>query len=195
MREKLRWLAVPPALALLLMFGPWRSEGAPQSSSPASTRATPETAPARATPKTTPAAFPNLSQVLCTVFGVCLLGGAVVVALARVRQRQNTGAGAIVQLRQSVRLSGRHAVHAVQFDDKIFLLGECEGSLAVLHAGTDRELIAPPPTAPEPDDDGAILKDMKDVVLPRPARAPSRAVPDRAHASFRALLRKTHVGA
>lgn len=199
MRDKLRWLAVPPALALLLMFGPWRNP-APRQSDPAPTptSSTPDRADKTDKPRTAPAPLPDMTQVVCTVVGVCLLGGAIVIALSRLRHRQNTGTGSVIQLRQSVRLSNRHAVHAVQFDDKILLLGECEGSLRVLHSGDDRELVPATHAAVPPEEEGAVLKDM---VLPRPTRpstSPARTNPPtlkRGLGDFRTLLSKTHAEA
>ncbi len=195
MRDKLRWLAVPPALALLLMFGPWRSPAAPPTEPVATPASAPRTTP---TPKTSAVPFPDMTQVVCTVLGVCLLGGAIVMALSRVRQRQGNGNGTAISVRQSLKLSNRHAVHVVQFDDKIFLLGECEGSLRVLHSGEDRELV-PATAAPfDPDDEGAVLKDM---ILPRPSRPAgvgargNTAAQKKGLADFRTLLSKTRAEA
>src|SRR5262245_17596194 len=108
MRDKMRWLAVPPALALLLMFGPWRDRSSRSVESPATTTADPQAAGAPATKTTTrpgiaSAPLPDLTQVACTVAGVCLLGVAVVIALARGRRRPR-GSGTIFTLRQSLRL-------------------------------------------------------------------------------------------
>src|SRR5688572_16708251 len=106
MRDKLRWLAVPPALALLLMFGPWRDatprsvEGAeavpvaadaPGASSKPGDKAKPPASVASAAVASRSVPFPNLTQVACTVAGVCLLGIAIVVALARGRRRPSAG--------------------------------------------------------------------------------------------------------
>jgi hypothetical protein len=197
MRDRLRWLAVPPALALLLMFGPWRA--APPSETPAE-----RTAPAAVPPRPalgTASPLPDVTQVVCTVGGVCLLGVAVVFALARARRRPHAGSG-VIALRQSVRLSGRHALHAVQFDDRLLLVGECEGSLRVLHTGEDPELAPARPLAASEPEEGAVLKDM---VLPYPERAPAsgrdasrpagRAAPARGLATFKTLLGKAHAEA
>ncbi len=199
MRDKLRWLAVPPALALLLMFGPWRSPAAPPTEPIATTpSASPSASRTAPTLKTSAVPFPDMTQVVCTVLGVCLLGGAIVMALSRVRQRQGNGNGTAISVRQSLKLSNRHAVHVVQFDDKIFLLGECEGSLRVLHSGEDRELVPATAAQFDPDDEGAVLKDM---ILPRPSRPAgvgSRgnvAAQKKGLADFRTLLSKTRAEA
>src|SRR5690606_28152510 len=189
MRDKLRWLAVPPALALLLMFGPWRKP-APAASRPA----VPLAESVQDSVKPAPAVpAPDLTQVVCTVAGICLFGGAIVVGLARVQRRRAAGgAGGPIALRQSMRLSAKHAVHAVQFDDRILLLGESDGALVVRHTAADPDAEARARTAAhDPDDDGAVLKGM---VLPRPPRgatAPSKP----ALASFRTLLAKTQADA
>lgn len=206
MRDKLRWLAVPPALALLLMFGPWRNNTASrnpsagtQTSGGVEAATVESSAGDSAKPGTV--ALPDLTQVVCTVLGVCLLGAAIVMGLARVRASA-TGSGTALAVRQSLRLSGRHTVHAVEFADKLLLLGECEGSLRVLHSGDDPQLApAASRTAlpPEPDDDGVVLKDM---IIPRPPRGDTSAVPrsasqppSRGLRDFRALLGKTQVHA
>lgn len=201
MRDKLRWLAVPPALALLLMFGPWRTASPRPLERVATGVEANKDGPVRPPLVNAPAvATPDLTQVLCTVLGVCLLGAAVVLGLARARTRA-PGNGAVIVLRQSVRLSNRHSMHAVEFADRLLLVGECDGSLRVLHAGDDAE--APATTraagaADESDDGGAVLKDM---VIPRPPRSGDAAASARSPrepggrglADFRTLLGKTQV--
>ena len=194
MQDKWKWLAVPPALALLLFFGPWRNTP-PQSVE--------VDAPRTATKDPRPAAVPGTWQVLSTVFGLCLLGTAVVLGLARVRRNAQSTPGNVVILRQSLRLSNRHAVHAVQFDDQILLLGECDASLRVLQASADPDVAAAEAAAARAstrderndDDEGAVLKDM---VIPRPPQGVARpAKPARsaspALSDFRTLLKKANV--
>ncbi len=193
MQDKWKWLAVPPALALLLFFGPWRNTP-PQSVE--------VDAPRSAAKDPRPAAVPGTWQVLSTVFGLCLLGTAVVLGLARVRRNAQSTPGNVVILRQSLRLSNRHAVHAVQFDDQILLLGECDASLRVLQASADPDVAAaesaaarPPVRDEQDDDDGAILKDM---VIPRPPRGAARPTKPAKPVSptlsdFRTLLKKANV--
>jgi len=193
MRDKLRWLALPPALGLLLMFGPWRSAAPTPLEAPQAAASEPAAKPPSV-------AVPDFTRVLCTVVGVCLLGAAVVLGFARRRARA-PGAGGAIVLRQSVRLSSRHTVHALEFAERLLLVGECEGSLSVLHAADDPELAAAARAkgaAPD-DDDGAVLKDM---VIPRPPQAggpstvPARSnKPPRGLADFRTLLGKTQVQA
>jgi hypothetical protein len=189
----MRWLAVPPALALLLMFGPWRGS-APRASEPSTAQGSSRSA------EVPTVASPDLTQVACTMLGVCLLGIAVVVGIKRARAR-TPSTGTAVVLRQSLRLSNRHSVHALEFADRLLLLGECEGSLRVLHTGVDPDLapaahkVEPPPA----EDEGAVLKDM---VLPRPsqpggaaARLAASERSSRGLKDFRTLLGKTQVHA
>lgn len=197
MQDKWKWLAVPPALALLLFFGPWRNTP-PQSVE--------VDAPRIAAKDSRPTAVPGTWQVLSTVFGLCLLGTAVVLGLARVRRNAQSTPGNVVILRQSLRLSNRHAVHAVQFDDQILLLGECDATLRVLRASADPDVAAAEaataraPTrvtrdARDDDDEGAVLKDM---VIPRPPQGAVRPTkpakpPSPALSDFRTLLKKANV--
>ncbi|MEZ5967248.1 MAG: flagellar biosynthetic protein FliO [Planctomycetota bacterium] len=188
-------MAVPPALALLLMFGPWRT------ASPKPLEADgPSSAPAKNEPTRPPSlATPDMTQTVSTVLGVCLLGTAVVLGLAKARARAPSQ-GSAIAVRQSVRLSSRHTVHAIEFDDRLLLLGECDGSLRVLHSGEERESAAVRPApafdAPDDEDDGVMLKDM---VIPRPPRPGAAAhaakTNNRGLADFRTLLGKTQVQA
>lgn len=196
MQDKWKWLAVPPALALLLFFGPFGNNPAP------SVEANPPKGVVAKDTRPMPSA-PGAWQMVSTIVGVCLLGTAVVLGISRLRRHQQTTPGNAVILRQSLRLSNRHAVHAVQFDDKILLLGECDGSLRVLRSYADPDVAAAEAasarvlaatTAADDDDDGVVLKDM---IIPRPPqgapRASAKSNKPAGLNDFRTLLKKANV--
>lgn len=218
MTKNRKWLVLPPAVALLLVLGPLSMKPSAAAERSAETPAAAPVVRPTAGPQQ-PAAdrgvpalprTPDLWQIGSTLLGVLLLGGVAVAVLRRLRQGPAaTGSGA-VSLRQTLRLSNKQAVHALEFEGKLLLVGETERGLQLLIAHT-------PPTAAddeaavaavaarlrdELDDDGAVPKNL---VLPRPQRtaAPARPTPTptKARAStdaaaknpfsdFRALLAK-----
>ena len=194
MHAKYKWLLLPPAIALLLFLGPLRDQGTAASSSPGS--ATTIEQPGSGIPDA-----PSIGQVASTVGGVLLLGAVVIILLARFRGRQNGGAEGPLSIRQSTRLSTRHTVHVVQFDDRLLLLGECEGQLTVL-SGSEAatELADDRHIAARADDEGAVPRDL---VIPRqqkrlPKRPRQRAedptTPTAATANFKSLLELARSG-
>jgi flagellar biogenesis protein FliO len=116
-----------------------------------------------------------------------------------------TRGAALMTLRQTLRLSARQAVHAIEFDDRILLVGESERGLALLESGkapnrandeaeiAARAAIAAAVDTQVDDDDGATPKNL---VIPRPpAGLPRRSAPSEAPrtpglADFRNLLQK-----
>lgn len=212
MQAKWKWLLLPPALALVLFLGPLRDVAAPKSvhstAAPAASAANPGTNDANPSAAATargPAEFPGLWQVGSTLLGVLLLGGVGLAVLARCKGRGLGGAAGPVSVRQSLRLSPRHRLHAVVLEGRLLLVGECEGNLAVLHTGTDPEVLADEARVAGRDDDGAVPRDMILPAVP-PRRLPPRPrqpLPDPAAAAagqpatgrntladFQALLRK-----
>ncbi|MEM7205924.1 MAG: hypothetical protein AAF628_37060 [Planctomycetota bacterium] len=172
-RNKLLWLALAPALALILIFGPLRP-----ASSASSSQTAESTQQAPATPGTSVPSSPTLWQVLSTLAGTLILGFVGIAALAKLKGRGAAfGSGGPVALRQSVRLSARNAVHAVQFGDRVLLIGENDKGLAVLgedaegNAATDEQDIARRDDLPDDDDDGAVPPNL---VIPRPAATRQR---------------------
>jgi hypothetical protein len=140
--------------------------------------------------------------------GVLLLGVAGLLVLKRLRRgARPAGATALATLHQTLRLSPRQAVHAIEFDDRILLVGEHERGLVLLDRGrtgsaddeaavlgrgalTAADLAA----AVDADDDGAVPRDL---VIPRPPhgpRSPAPAVGTAPRATrlndFRSLLQK-----
>ena len=224
-----KWFLIPPAAAALVVLGSLTqgSEARPRAANPTATPA----APAAAAPVTTEAAAPaaadapataarrdapvgpkapDLGQMLATLAAVLGLGVAGVYVLRQLRgPARPTGDGKLMTLRQSLRLSPRHALHAIEFDDRIVLVGETERGLALVDGGklpdraADEAAVlarAAAAAAAEDDaDDGAVPKDLiiprPDRPLPaRPARAPiakpAAAPAAPALADFRNLLQK-----
>lgn len=168
MKAKYRWLLLPPALALVLFMGPLRQ---PAPAAETTTANTPSTESAEPETGTGPE-LPGLDQVAFTLVGVLLLGAAGIAVYARIHGHKSGGAATgLLSVRQSMRLSGRHHVHAVQFEDQLLLLGECDGQLSVLHAGPDANADADEGQIArrdaEEEDEGAVPIDL---VIPRPAK-------------------------
>jgi flagellar biogenesis protein FliO len=193
-----KWLLVPPVAALLLLLGPLSMQGAerpaqanepPASQQPAnqptttSPAVTGEANPARTALRTpTPVRTPDLFEMSGALVVVLLLGAAGVYVLRKLRGGAvPTGGTTLLTLRQSLRLSQKQIVHAIEFDDRIVLVGEGERGLALLDSGRIPERVAdelevaaralPRVDAVVADDldDGAVPKNL---VIPRPAQPP-----------------------
>ena len=156
---KYKWLLLPPALALLLFVGPLRDPltGAGNSAPPPTTTDTTDSAAP---------ASPSVAQVASTTIGVLLLGLVIVLALRRYSKTSGKAIPGGLALRNTLRLSSRHAVHMVQVDDHILLLGECDGSLTVLDRAADPDAIEDERQIEQQvEADGAVPRDL---VIPRP---------------------------
>ncbi len=213
-----KWLLLPPAVALLMILGPLSMQGGPTNGAASSTPppstsepATPESAPAvadRVAGRTAPAVprTPDLWQMGSALIAVLLLGAAGVMLLRKLRGGAVPvrGSAPLITLRQTLRLSARQAVHAIEFDDRILLIGEHERGLALLEGGrtidrSDESEVAQRglTSFDAIEEDGAVPKNL---VIPRPPRptAPTRPAPAAAAATnrnqglndFRALLQK-----
>ena len=221
--KQVHWLLLPPALALLLLFGPFRGSdstdpgggkleataaAAPTDGSrlPASERLPASALRTRGGAKgaepdgrnplvpgqkvkapATGAGVPKMPdtwQVIASLIGVLLLGVIGLGVLRRVRNAQigagrPEGGAPPLALLQSLRLTPKHTVHVVRFDEQVLLLGEAEAGLNVLQAlpgwqsaldereVANRAVAAEPAAGPRIDEDGAVPRDM---VLPRPSR-------------------------
>jgi flagellar biogenesis protein FliO len=210
-----KWL-LPPAAALLLLLGPLSMQAAPKSGAADHTPTTDKAADkvadkpaekagdepavrpggrasAPALPRT-----PDLWQLTTTLVGVLLLGGVGIFMLRRMRDgkaRRPAGSGSVASLRQVLRL-GKHAVYAIEFDDRLLLVGDTDRGLTLLHQGrtaekSDEAIVA---ARAEIDDDGAVPRNL---AIPRPA-TPPRTLPrpplptprQPAYGDFRTLLAK-----
>ena len=228
MKQFPKWLLVPPAVALLLVLGPLSMQGG-ATADPAAERAAAlraATAPlrddgagtetpaadantTRSNPRT-PAAprTPDLWQMASALAGVLLLGVVGVAVLRKLRGGASpSGGGSLLTLRQTLRLSPQRALHAIEFDDRVLLVGENERGLTLIDRGRlpnsvadEAEVLARTAvqgrvdaTVGDDDDDGAVPKDL---VIPRPPAA-ARAAADAARerrtarlADFRNLLQQ-----
>lgn len=196
MQARYKWLLLPPAIAVVLLMGPLR-----QTVSPTSTPAPQAESEASPVGKGI-VPMPDAWQVTSSLFGILLLGVAGIMLLARIRKGPAARVGDLMSLRQSLRLSNRHRLHAVQFDDNILLLGESEGRLNLLRLGRDPEQIEDDEElgSRDAEDGGAVPRDM---IIPRPpASSVRRTSPtgatERARPSvddFKELLRSVKAGA
>jgi hypothetical protein len=129
-----KWLLIPPLVAALVVLGPLSMQSTPAWN------------------------WPDLWQTTGAVLALVLLA---LVLLGtggfapRLRQRGQPALGAVVTLRQTLRLSARQSVHAIEFDDRILLVAEHEHGLVLLEsgratAGADEESRPLPVPGPAP---------------------------------------------
>lgn len=186
-----KWLLVPPVVALLLVLGPLSMQGqlanaseSPRPESPATqTPGDPSTELGKRTVRPTPALprTPDLWQMSSALVGVLLLGIGGIVMLRKLRGGATPvrGAAPLMTLRQTMRLSAKQAVHAIEFDDRVLLVGESERGLALLESGRlpdrmndEAEVLARAVAAANAaEEDGAVPKNL---VIPRPPGGPVR---------------------
>ena len=197
MQARYKWLLLPPAIALVLFMGPLRRVGLPSAGTELAQQTEGEVGRGIVP-------MPDAWQVTSTLLGVLLLGGAGIMLLARLRRGSSPRSGDLMSLRQSLRLSARHSVHAVQFDNSLLLLGECDNSLCLIKLGRDPEQLEDEErlAAREADEEeGAVPRDM---VIPRPGvpttkllRPPETPRAGRSRPSldeFKDLLRRVKAG-
>jgi flagellar biogenesis protein FliO len=208
-----KWWLLPPAAALLLVLGsmamqaPARDgaggDAAAEPDDPAERAAVPTgrgAEPAEQRQLPAPPRPPELWQIGSTLIGVLLLGGGAIMVARRLRRGKEPTAYDAARLRQVLRLSAKQSLYVVEFDEQVFLIGECERGLSALHrAGSpavtedEDQVTRRALRAAAPDDDGAVPRDL---VIPRPepaTRPPVRrpAVPGQpALTDYRALLQK-----
>lgn len=197
MKSMPKWLLIPPAVALLVVLGPLSMQGGStaRAASPEITvqQPAPETALPAPTSRTnrlaiTPPRGPDLWQMSSALVGVLLLGVVGVILLRKLRGGATPTRGTnIASLRQTLRLSTRQAVHAIEFDDRILLIGEHERGLVLLDSGKlperiadEAEVLARHQTvlhaagAAEHEDEGATPRNL---LIPRPEVPPPARIP------------------
>ena len=203
MSQNRKWLLLPPAAAVLLVLGSLSMQPKAKAEAP-STPAPVLDAPAEvppsppvdsqqnaqalptgdaATKKPTLPTVPDPVQVISTLVGLLLLGGTGLFLLRRLRQGPRGSSTGIVALRQSVRLSPKHSLHAIEFEGRLLLVGEGERGVQLVHSGdtlqasADEATIAARSHAGGPDaataesgndEEGAVPRNL---VIPRPDHA------------------------
>ncbi len=214
MKSISKWLMIPPAAALLLVLGTLSMRGPSPNAPPAETLtasvAQPATAPVSGTESKAPALprTPGFWKVGSALIGVLVLGGLGLYGLRRLRGGAvPTRDGTFLTLRQTMRLSARQALHAVEFDDRVLIVGESERGLSLLesakapsahHDEVEAANRAAEMLSADLLDGGAVPKDL---VIPRPANGPVASRPrqpamprEEAQAEnlrdFRSLLKK-----
>jgi flagellar biogenesis protein FliO len=189
-RSKYAWLLLPPVLALIVFLGPLQNlnnSPSPANSASAKTGTSTKTSTnagtgtnasaSKSAGKSTPAnsraevgsqlpQLPNLWQVSSTLIGVLLLGALFVGLIRKLKENSRSTTGGTLALRQSLRLSAKHFVHAVQYEDQILVLGACDNNVSVLLTSEDQGVAADEAAVLDRDDleEGAVPRDM---ILPR----------------------------
>jgi flagellar biogenesis protein FliO len=195
-----KWFLIPPAAAAIVVLGsltqgsaaPARAANPAPATAPAAAPAAPSAPAGEPTPAAdAPAATarrespigpkaPDLGQMLTALAAVLGLGVAGVYVLRQLRgPARPSGDGKLMTLRQSLRLSPRHTLHAIEFDERIVLVGETERGLALVDGGklpdraADEAAVQARAAAiaaadDDDDDDGGAVP--KDLIIPRPER-------------------------
>ncbi len=202
MKSMPKWLLLPPAVAALLLLGSLSMQSG--SSAAQQKQPTPPTTPAEAVQDPVepapvgkpigrreapqPPRTPDLWEMSSALIGVLLLGVGGVLVLRRLRAGPGAPRGAnLLSLRQTLRLSTRQSIHAIEFDDRILLVGETDKSLSLLDSGKLPERAADEAEvaaraavamatalAAAGEDEGAVPKNL---VIPRPASPLPRRLP------------------
>jgi len=136
-----------------------------------------EAAKSRAVPGSLVPRTPDMWKMSSALIGVLLLGAGVLLVLKRMRGGvMPIGKTQLATLRQTVRLTGKQAVHAIEFDGRILLIGETDKSLSLLDRGSLPEAVSDEATVlarqqEEDDDDGAVPRNL---LIPRPEHPTQR---------------------
>ena len=195
MKSAPKWLLIPPAVAVLLILGPMSMGGSGDETG----SATPETQPAASQPAAAvpagrpPAAAaegvkprsapgslvprtPDMWKMTSAFVGVLLLGVGGLMVLKKLRGGATPqGKASLATLRQTVRLTTKQSLHAVEFDNRILLIGESEKGLALLDRGSlpeavdDEAIVLARQQLEDEADDGAVPRNM---IIPRPDTPP-----------------------
>lgn len=209
MKSTPKWLVIPPVIAVMLILGPLSMGGASGSSdardaAPATVDAPQASRTGTATRNTTGEGAeegargarsaagslvpktPGMWQMSSALVGVLLLGVGALVLLKRLRGGASPrGNQTLATLRQTVRLSAKQALHAVEFDNRILLIGEGDKGLTLLEranlpdqAADEAEVLGRAVDAVADDeDDGATPRNL---LIPRPTQHTKPAQPTKA---------------
>lgn len=202
MKSAPKWLLIPPAVAVLLILGPMSmgdsgdKTGSVKTSQtafvqPAAAQSTPQGRAARE-PNSTggmlkPRAVagslvprtPDMWKMASALIGVLLLGAGGIMVLKKMRGGATPqGKVALATLRQTVRLTTKQALHAIEFDNRILLIGETDKGLTLIDRGSLPEAVNDETTVlarqhqEQEDDDGAVPRNL---LIPRPDALPRAA--------------------
>jgi flagellar protein FliO/FliZ len=199
MKSMPKWFLVPPAVAAMLVLGTLTmGNGSPKPIAPkANAAAVADGAAVEQDQASAPAAgrgqtiagpkAPDLGQMVAALAAVLGLGVAGVYVLRQLRGPARASGGIpLLTLRQSLRLSAKQTLHAIEFDERIVLVGESDRGITLIDSGRlperaadEAEVLGRPAgrtldVVADDDDDGAVPKNL---VIPRPEKAPARRAP------------------
>ncbi|MBM3974364.1 MAG: FliO/MopB family protein [Planctomycetes bacterium] len=200
MKSMPKWFLIPPAVAAMLVLGTLTmGNGSPKSAAPKAPAAVvaeagdanvgenqPATAAVGRSQSIAGPKAPDFSQMVAALAAVLGLGVAGVYVLRQLRGPARASGGIpLLTLRQSLRLSPKQALHAIEFDERIVLVGESDRGLTLIDGGRlperaadEAEVVGRPAgralDVVADDDDGAVPKNL---VIPRPEQAPARRSP------------------
>lgn len=194
MKSTPKWLLIPPAVAILLILGPMSMSGdnkstpskpasvqpssvQPTTSTPAGNQAIAKKAADEASIGKLVPRTPNMWKMSGAFVGVLLLGVGALMVLKRMRGGAvPKGSTSLATLRQTVRLTTKQSLHAIEFDNRILLIGESEKGLSLIDRGNlpdaasdEAQVLAR--HQEEEDDEGAVPRNL---IIPRPENPPQR---------------------
>jgi flagellar biogenesis protein FliO len=118
---------------------------------------------------------PDMWKMSSALVGVILLGGAVLLVVKKLKRGTlPRGVASLATLRQTVRLSSKQALHAIEFDQRILLVGENDKGLTLLDRGRlpdaaeDEATVLSRQQLEEEQEDGAVPRNL---IIPRPPTA------------------------
>jgi len=222
MKSTPKWLLIPPVVALLLVLGPLAMGGAGannnQATTPGGAPATAQPEPATETgarPGSLVPRTPDMWKMSSALVGVLLLGAVGLLGLKKLRGGASPqGSQQLATLRQTMRLGTKQSLHAIEFDNRILLVGESDKGLTLIESGSLPDAVADEATVlartdilvddDDDEDEGATPKNLliprpdkprtkKRATQPKASQQPSKA--DIAIAKlndFRALLEKAN---
>lgn len=197
MKSTPKWLLIPPVVALLLVLGPLAmgsgaDSGASSAAGPAGPAAAAAQAPARtggergALPGSLVPRTPDMWKMSSALVGVLLLGAVGLMGLKKLRGGTSPqGRQTLATLRQTVRLGAKNSLHAVEFDNRILLVGESDKGLTLIESGglpdaaqDEAEVLARTDIVVGDDDeeDGATPKNL---LIPRPEHPAPKRLPSK----------------
>jgi flagellar biogenesis protein FliO len=196
MKSTPKWLLIPPVVALLLVLGPLAmGSGADKSAGPAAVEAAPTSSPAPssaaggdrgALPGSLVPRTPDMWKMSSALVGVLLLGAVALLGLKKLRGgAAPQGRQTLATLRQTVRLGAKNSLHAVEFDDRILLVGESDKGLTLIQSSAlpdaardEADVLARADVVLGDDDEGEGAT-PKNLLIPRPDQPAPQRLPSK----------------